>query len=84
MDYLSHTLNNPNSAIRLIKELEEKLKLLILFPKIFSPQIYNDVLMYKFNIQNYSIYYSVQNSTIKINHIFYSKRNISDLLNSIK
>ena len=84
LSYLSNDLNNPKAAKRLIYELENKLKIIICFPKIFPYKIYNDVVMYKFNIQNYSIYYSIQDYTINVNHIFYSKRNLSDLLNSIK
>ena len=84
VDYLSHTLNKSSVAIKLIDELEEKIKILTVFPYIFSSQLYNEVLMYKFKIQNYSIFYSVKDSTIIICHIFYSKSNLSNLLNSIK
>ena len=36
VDYLSHTLNKPSVAIKLIEELEEKVKILTVFPHIFS------------------------------------------------
>lgn len=84
MDYLSNILNNPNAAGKLIKELEEKVKILTVFPRIFSLQIHNDDLVYKFKIQNYLVFYYIQEDTITICNIFYSKRNLSDLLNSIK
>lgn len=84
MDYLTNVLSNPNAANKLIKELEEKVKILAVFPRIFSPQIHNDDIVYKFKIQNYSVFYYIQDNTITICNIFYSKRNLSDLLNSIK
>lgn len=80
LDYLTNELNNPNAAIRLVNELEEKIKILSMFPKLFTSKLYNGIQMYKFNIQNYSVFYSIENSNILICHIFYSKRNFSDII----
>ena len=81
---MTNVLSNQNAANKLIKELEEKVKILTVFSRIFSPQIHNDDLVYKFKIQNYSVFYYIQNDKVIICNIFYSKRNLSDLLNSIK
>lgn len=82
--YLTHTLNRPKIAKKLIHELEQRIEVLRLFPQIFSPQMHNGKSIYKFKIQNYLVFYYIQKSTITICNIIYSKRNLPDLLNSIK
>ena len=80
LDYLTNELNNPSAAIRLVNELEERIKILNMFPKLFTSKVHNGIQIYKFNIQNYSVFYSIENSNILICHIFYSKRNFSDII----
>jgi len=53
LDYITNNLKKPHIAVKLINELEEKIKLITLFPNVFTPNIYNGILLYKFNIQNY-------------------------------
>lgn len=80
INYLIYELNNKNAAIKLVNELQEKINLIAKFPTLFVAKAYNEVLMYKFNIQNYSIFYSIEDSNILICHIFYSKRDFTEII----
>ena len=80
LDYITNKLNKPHIARKLINELEEKIKLVTLFPNLFTPDIYNGILLYKFNIQNYSVFYLIEDKNILVCHIFYSKRDFPRII----
>ncbi len=79
--YLSHKLNNKTAANNFLNQVTFKINERSLNPKAF--EIYkhiNNIDWYKLNVKNFTIFYIVRNNTMEIKAIYYSKRNINELL----
>lgn len=80
IEYMIYNLQKRTMAENFLKELEIKLNIIRKFPKLFIEKEYNGIRLRKFNVYNYSIFYSVQTNGILIYDIFYSRRNFDDLI----
>lgn len=82
VSYIGFVLNNRQAAYDFNKLVNKAI-----FKRSFKPSAYEPVplpgistIYYRIYVNNYVIYYSVDNGTIFVEHIFYAKRNILRLL----
>ena len=84
LNYITNELYNSIAAHQLLKELDSKLKVISIFPKIFekySPKTNRNYIYYKVNIKNYCIFYTIHGNTVALRRLLYSKRNFESLIN---
>ena len=81
--YITNTLQNPNSAHRLVDDIElaivKRLEMPLSFAPYQSSKIRNHP-YYRINVRNFSIFYVVIEDTMEVRRILYSKRNIDELI----
>ena len=81
--YITYILQNKIAAENLLKSVESAITKRSINPENFEvykcnkKRKYN---FYKINIKSFTIFYTVRNSTMKIVHILYSKRNFNNLI----
>ena len=79
--YISNDLKNPIAANRLLNKVEKKI-----YEALENPLIYNtnitkaNNIYYRVNIDNYSVFYTVEKQTMVVRRIIYAKRNIREIL----
>lgn len=81
--YIAQILKNKDAAERLIENVSQAILKRSINPASF--EIYNSVKKrnydwYRIYVKNFTILYTVRNNTMEVVHIFYSKRNIEELI----
>jgi toxin ParE1/3/4 len=82
-DYITNNLSAPVSAVELIDKLEKSCRLLTQFP--FSGAIPRDNILAKkgyriITVDNFIVFYVVDDTAVKIMRVLYGKRDYSNLL----
>ena len=74
--YITNTLQNPNSAHRLVDDIElaivKRLEMPLSFAPYQSSKIRNHP-YYRINVRNFSIFYVVIDDTMEVRRLLYSK-----------
>lgn len=81
--YISETLQNPQSAKKLIDDVEKAIKERLLFPLSFEPycsSVQRKHTYYKIKVRNYYVFYVVIDDVMEVRRFIYSRRNIDNLL----
>ena len=81
--YIRFELQNDVSAENLMNEIIDKIEKRSLSPesyKVYKTFKNGKIKYYRLNVKSYSIFYEVENSIMKVNAIFYSGRNLDNLL----
>ena len=81
--YITNTLQNPNSAHRLVDDIELAIVKRLEMPLSFAPYQSSKIRnypYYKINVRNFSIFYVVIDDTMEVRRLQYSKRNIDELI----
>ena len=82
VDYMIDILKNPIAADNFTIELYKKLNIRLLnplgFQKYHSTKTKNTY--YKLSVNNYTVFYIVRSSVVKVKRIIYSKRNLEKLI----
>jgi plasmid stabilization system protein ParE len=82
-DYIAFTLQNPEAALRLVKDTEAAILKRLNNPLAFKP--YHSVRdrkqpYYRINIRNYSVFYVVIGNVMEVRRFVYSKRNLPEIV----
>ncbi len=81
--YIKYNLQEPLIAERLILKIKAEIDKLQTFPKMFSiidNNFIKKLEIRKFNVDNYIVFYRINDSNIQIVRIMYCRRNWTDLL----
>ncbi len=79
ISYIGDVLMNPNAANKLLEDIEDAILKRSENPTIFAPyrpQCELKKTYYKIKVNNYFIFYSVENGIMEISRLIYSRRNI--------
>ena len=79
ISYIGDVLMNPNAANKLLEDIEDAILKRLENPTIFAPYRPQRELKktyYKIKVNNYFIFYSVENGIMEISRLIYSRRNI--------
>lgn len=82
IDYIHYVLNNTSAARKFAVMVDQAISERAYNPLAFEGFSKNNwkSTYYRIYVNNYVIYYSVEQDTMIVEHIFYAKRNISYLL----
>lgn len=83
MYHITYNLQNPKAAENLLDSINEAI-----IERSISPEGYEEYknkrnrkyIWYRIYVGNYTIFYTIKNSTMEIAHILYSKRNFDNLI----
>jgi len=84
INYIANTLESPQAAENLLLKIDKEVKKISDNPFRCHPYNSSEKLKYAYrvlNIDNYSLFYVVENNKIEIHRIMYSKRDINSILN---
>lgn len=86
IEYISIKLCNTSAAKNLFNHIFKTIDNIVLFPLSY-PLVENEYIsknyIRKAVIENYNLYYIIENDIIKIIRIIYNKRDISEIINSL-
>lgn len=83
VDYISFTLQNPESALRLIDKIEKAVMDRLSFPLSFSPfqsMKRRKNQYYRIYVDNFTIYYVVIDNVMEVRRILYGKRDANQII----
>lgn len=81
--YISENLQNPQSAKKLIDEVEKAINQRLFFPTAFEPfnsSIQRKNEYYKIMVRNYYIFYVVIDDVMEVRRFIYNRRNLDSFL----
>ena len=86
MEYITIKLCNYTAANNLFNNIIKSLDTIALYPLSY-PLVENDYIRNKYTrkvvINNYNLYYVVEDNIIKIIRIIYNKRDLSEIINNL-
>ena len=84
LEYISSILFNPQAAVKLRKEINDKIEIIKTFPDgfpIFDTEDKTKYVYHKVRVKNYYIFYYIDDSskTIVLSRFIYCKMNLNDI-----
>lgn len=81
--YILYKLKNRKAAEELIQNVEQQIQIRSISPEGFEKYVSKKKRQYdwyRIYVGNFTVFYSIQNDTMIVAHILYSKRNIEEFL----
>lgn len=83
LNYIEYELGNKIAADNLYKEIVKQIEIRSKMPEVC--EVYKtikngQVKYYKLNVKNYAVFYVVKDNIMEVRRIYYSRRNLDNLL----